>query len=55
MTSDLQKAREEAAKKELELKNALEQIGMIAREKGVAMRDNAVSYEQSIQKETQVC
>ena len=54
MTSDLQKARKEAAKKETELKEALEQIGMITREKGVAMRDNAVSYEQSIQKETQV-
>ncbi len=54
MTSDLKKVREEAAKKEKELKTALEQINLLTKEKGVAMRDNATSYEQSIQKETQV-
>ncbi len=54
MTSDLEKAREVATKKEKELKTSLEQINLLTREKGVAMRDNAASYEQSIQKETQV-
>lgn len=35
-------------------KIAKSQIEMLNKEKGVAMRDNAASYEQSIQLETQV-
>lgn len=54
VNSNLQKVQEEAAKKAAELKLANEQINLLTREKGVAMRDNAASYEQSIQKETQV-
>ena len=30
------------------------QVGMMAKEKGVAMRDNAASYQQSLQRETEV-
>ena len=54
LNSDLQKTQVEAAKKEAELKSAREQIGLLTKEKGVAMRDNAASYEQSLQRETQV-
>ena len=36
-------------------KMAKAQIDMLNKEKGVALRDNAASYEQSIQLETQVC
>jgi predicted nucleic acid-binding Zn-ribbon protein len=34
--------------------NSKAQINMLNKEKGVAMRDNAASYEHSIQMETQV-
>ena len=54
LTTDLQQTQVEAAKKEAELKTAREQIRMLTKEKGVAMRDNAASYEQSLQRETQV-
>ena len=54
LTTDLQRTQVEAAKKEAELKAAQEQIRMLTKEKGMAMRDNAASYEQSIQRDTQV-
>ena len=37
-----------------QFKIAKSQIDMLHKEKGVAMRDNAASYEQTIQLETQV-
>ena len=52
--SELQKEQNEKERKMMELKQANEQINLLTREKGVAMRDNAASYEQSIQKESQV-
>jgi len=54
LISDLQKERAEKDKKMSELKLAQEQISHLSREKSVAMRDNAASYKQSIEKETQV-
>ena len=55
MTIDLKKAQDDLVKSLSNVKNGQEQINLLTREKGVAMRDNAASYEQSIQKETQVC
>ena len=54
MTSELESVRKEAAAASSEQKAAQKRIEMLTKEKGVAMRDNAASYQQSIQMETQV-
>ena len=54
MTAELESVRKEAAAASSEQKTAQKQIEMLTKEKGVAMRDNAASYQQSIQMETQV-
>ena len=54
MTAELESVRKEAAAASSEQKSAQKQIEMLMKEKGVAMRDNAASYQQSIQMETQV-
>ena len=56
---DYSKKHLEGARKELtstssKFKEARSQIDMLDKEKGVALRDNAASYEQFIQLETQV-
>ena len=54
ITAELESVRKEAAAASSEQKTAQKQIEMLTKEKGVAMRDNAASYQQSIQMETQV-
>ena len=54
MTAELESVRKEAAVASSEQKTAQKKIEMLMKEKGVAMRDNAASYQQSIQMETQV-
>lgn len=51
----LESVRGELTKSSKLFKNSKNQIDMLNKEKGVAMRDNAASYEHSIQMETQVC
>ncbi len=47
-------ARQELTSTSSKFKEARSQIDMLDKEKGVALRDNAASYEQFIQLETQV-
>ena len=49
----MEESRGELATISGQYKVAKSQIDMLNKEKGVAMRDNAASYEQSIQLETQ--
>lgn len=50
----LDTVRQDLKNSSLQCRNSKTQIDMLSKEKGVAMRDNASSYEHSIQMETQV-
>ena len=52
---DLELARNDLAVNGGKLKTACSQLSILSNEKGVAMRDNAASYERSLQFETKVC
>ena len=52
--AELKKLQGELNSSRTKYKQAQTQIDMLNREKGVAMRDNATSYQQSIQLESQV-
>ena len=54
MKKNLNSTRSELMNASGQFKIAKSQIDMLNKEKGVAMRDNAASYEQSIHLETQV-
>ena len=54
LKKNLEVSQKELANTSGQYKVAKSQIDMLNKEKGVAMRDNAASYEQSIQLETQV-
>ena len=53
--SEVRKLQEELSLTGTKFKSAQTQIDQLNKEKGVAMRDNATSYQQSIQLESQVC
>ncbi len=54
LKKNLEDARTELAKTSGHFKVAKSQIDMLHKEKGVALRDNAASFEQSVHLETQV-
>jgi len=54
INGELESTRKEASTATSEHESAKKQIEILTKEKGVAMRDNAASYQQSIQMETQV-
>ncbi len=54
MERELEMSRQELAKTTSQSKAAQNQIESLVKAKGVAMKDNAVSYQQSIQQETRV-
>ncbi len=51
---ELESTKQELAKSQVQLKGAQGQIEAVMKAKGVAMKDNAVSYQQSIQQETRL-
>ena len=53
--SEMKKLQEELKVTSAKLKEAQNQIDQLNKEKGVAFRDTATSYQQSIQLESQVC
>ena len=52
--SEMKKLQDELKLTSTKFKHAQSQIDQLNKEKGVAMRDNATSYQQSIQLESQV-
>ena len=54
INGELESSRKQTTTATSEHQSAKKQIEILTKEKGVAMRDNAASYQQSIQMETQV-